>query len=318
MLEPQEIVTASRMQDMVHIRKKPKYSMAMFFTLYLCLRLGLSESRALKVKFERIRNNLFGHEIGVVLTGLHHILHAQSCNHFPWFPHTPKPPQASQTTYTLQFTFCVLGMFTLLAYFQIPFGLWLHVPCRGHSLQRPFEHLYDDVHLRILTNTYGLRSSSLASSSGGAAPAHWCRFPCAAESRRYILHGPCNPSPNGLYKASQKSKSRKNAKKELLLGRFRGIGGLGGMRDTQEIVTASRVQDMVHIRRKYKHVVTMFVTFKLRLLLGLSESKALKIKVKLIRNNLFGHEIGVVLTGSHRILHAQSCNHFPWFPHTPN
>ena len=55
---------------------------------------GLSTPRALDVKTENKMKKLFGHEISVVLTVLHHILHARSCHYFLWFPHTPKPPGA--------------------------------------------------------------------------------------------------------------------------------------------------------------------------------------------------------------------------------
>ena len=48
--------------------------------------------RALKVNKNRTKQ-LVGYEMNLFLTYLHHILHARSCNHFLWFPHTPNPPR---------------------------------------------------------------------------------------------------------------------------------------------------------------------------------------------------------------------------------
>ena len=41
---------------------------------------------------------LLGRDIGGFFTDLHHILHARSCNYFPWFPHTTKPPRHLKRT----------------------------------------------------------------------------------------------------------------------------------------------------------------------------------------------------------------------------
>ena len=49
----------------------------------------------------------FGRETGVPGTDLHYILHARSCIHFLWFQHSPRPPEASKTTSTLQFAFYI-------------------------------------------------------------------------------------------------------------------------------------------------------------------------------------------------------------------
>ena len=57
---------------------------------------GLSTPRALKAKImkKKKKRKVFAHEIIDFLTDLYHNLHAQSCTHFLWFPHTPRPPRA--------------------------------------------------------------------------------------------------------------------------------------------------------------------------------------------------------------------------------
>ena len=93
----------------------------------------LSTPRALKVRIKTKRK--IGHEIGVFLTDLRHILHSRSCNHFLWFPHTPKPPWPLKRPTNFNFAFFFffpLSLFWLI--FQSQFGLWLHVPCWGHNV----------------------------------------------------------------------------------------------------------------------------------------------------------------------------------------
>ena len=74
-----------------------------------------------------------GRDIGVFLMDLHHILHARNRLQLLWFPHTPKPPRPLKrlktSIYFLHFSnFCFFCL-----RFGGPFGLWLHVPCRGHA-----------------------------------------------------------------------------------------------------------------------------------------------------------------------------------------
>ena len=59
------------------------------------------------------KEKVVGHEIGVFLTDLHHILHARSCNHFLWFPHTPGPPRPLKRpqNFNLLFEFFQLLLF---------------------------------------------------------------------------------------------------------------------------------------------------------------------------------------------------------------
>ena len=66
---------------------------------------GLSTPRALKVNKNKITQ--MRHEIDVFLTDLHHTLHARSCNHFLWLPHTPKPPRPfkAPNNFSLLFAF---------------------------------------------------------------------------------------------------------------------------------------------------------------------------------------------------------------------
>ena len=66
------------------------------------------------------------------LTDLHHILHARSCNHFIWFPHTPKPsrPLKRPKISYLLFAFLFLQLLLFWYTFWSPCGLWLHVPYR--------------------------------------------------------------------------------------------------------------------------------------------------------------------------------------------
>ena len=51
---------------------------------------GALNAESPKRTFSEIPKNK-GHEKGVFLTDLHHILHERGCNHFQWLPHTPRP-----------------------------------------------------------------------------------------------------------------------------------------------------------------------------------------------------------------------------------
>ena len=55
-------------------------------------RMAALDAESHKSKKQEKNWKLVGHGIGVVLTDLHHVLHARSCKHFLWFPHTPKAP----------------------------------------------------------------------------------------------------------------------------------------------------------------------------------------------------------------------------------
>ena len=67
---------------------------------------GLSTPRALIIKNNKNKTKqLAGHEIGVLLTGLHHTLHARSCNHFLWFSHAPKLPRVLKRPKTINLIF---------------------------------------------------------------------------------------------------------------------------------------------------------------------------------------------------------------------
>ena len=54
---------------------------------------GLSTPRAPKELFQTIRKSNMVTKHVFITTDFHHILHARSCNHFQWFPHTPMPPR---------------------------------------------------------------------------------------------------------------------------------------------------------------------------------------------------------------------------------
>ena len=60
---------------------------------------------------------------------------------------------------------------------------------------------------------------------------------------------PRNDSPKGSQKELKKiEKMSKN--KSLFLGRFKGLWGHGSMREALEMVTVSRIPNMVKIRKK--------------------------------------------------------------------
>ena len=53
---------------------------------------GLSTPSSLKEKNKNTKKVSVTKGVSF-LTDVHHILRAQSCNHFLWFLHTPKPPR---------------------------------------------------------------------------------------------------------------------------------------------------------------------------------------------------------------------------------
>jgi hypothetical protein len=53
---------------------------------------GALNAESPKRTLSKISKKQYGHETGVFLTDFNHILHARSCDHFQWFPHTPMPP----------------------------------------------------------------------------------------------------------------------------------------------------------------------------------------------------------------------------------
>ena len=64
------------------------------------------------------------------------MLHARSCIHFLWFPHTPKSPlpHASKTTYQLKFAFYHFQMLLYSSLFRAHVVYGYTSRARGHSI----------------------------------------------------------------------------------------------------------------------------------------------------------------------------------------
>ena len=75
-----------------------------------------------------------------------------------------------------------------------------------------------------------------------------------------INHGPTVAPKNDSPKGSQKKKKflKMSKSKSLFLGRFKGLERHGSMREPLEIVTASRMKNMVEIRQKNTYFATIF------------------------------------------------------------
>ena len=89
---------------------------------------------ALDAENHKSKNNINlknGHEISFFLTELHHILHARSCIHFLWFPHTPRPPRPLKRSQNFYLLFTLLQL--LLFGLTLGGGIWAMVtrPVQG-------------------------------------------------------------------------------------------------------------------------------------------------------------------------------------------
>ena len=66
-------------------------------------------------------------------------------------------------------------------------------------------------------------------------------------------------APRALKKNKKRMFGKNNKSTSLFLGRFKGLGGHGSMQEPLEIVTASRMQNMMELRKKNTYFVTILL-----------------------------------------------------------
>ena len=99
---------------------------------------GALDAESPKIQKRKCRKTN-GHEICSVLKVLHHILHARSCNHFLWFPHTPKLPRPQKRPIHFKFILAFFQFLFCWDYFLEPIWTMVTRPVQGpyHNIAQP-------------------------------------------------------------------------------------------------------------------------------------------------------------------------------------